>query len=114
MLDIGILFLIILNQGRRLIGKGALADLIRLGSDRFTSREQETETQKTDRPHGDRTWHSMRRGGGLGPASRGVLEDAFGARVMDELPAGDQPLLHRHLAPSAKTIGEIMSGGCGS
>jgi hypothetical protein len=56
----------------------------------------------------------MSRGGGLGPAPRRVLEDAFGAGVMDELPAGDQPLLHGHLAPGAQAIGDVMSGWRGS
>ena len=51
------------------------------------------------------------RSGGSGPASRRVLEDAFRARVMDELSAGDQPLLHGHLAPRAQAVWEI-GGGC--
>jgi len=36
-----------------------------------------------------------------------VLEDALWAGVVDELLATDEPLFHRHLAPSAETIGEI-------
>ena len=60
------------------------------------------------------TSSSMGRSRRLGPAPRRVLEDAFGAGVMDELPAGNQPLLHRHLAPGTEAIGNIVSGCCGS
>ena len=49
-----------------------------------------------------------------GGASGGVLEDAFRAGVMDELPAGDQPFLHGHLAPGAQAVGEIRDGRFGS
>ena len=52
----------------------------------------------------------MSRGGGLGPALRCMLKDAFGTGVMDKLSAGDQSLFHRHLAPGAETIRNVTGG----
>lgn len=43
----------------------------------------------------------------LGTQSGGVLEDALGARVMDELLSADQSFLHLDLAPGAEAIGEF-------
>jgi hypothetical protein len=56
---------------------------------------------------------SLFRGSRFGPASRRVLEDAFRTRVMNELPAGDQPLFHGHFAPRAETVGEIRRARVG-
>jgi hypothetical protein len=39
-----------------------------------------------------------------------VLKDALWAGVVDELFAADEALLHGHLAPGAKTIGEFGQG----
>ena len=43
----------------------------------------------------------------LRPAARRVLEDAFGAGVMDELSAGDQSCVHGYLAPCAEAVGKV-------
>ena len=42
---------------------------------------------------------------------RCVLEDALGARVMDELAVRDQAFLHRNLAPGAGAIREVCQSG---
>jgi hypothetical protein len=39
-----------------------------------------------------------------------VLEDAFGAGVMDESAACDHPFGHRHLAPGTEAIGKVGEG----
>ena len=57
---------------------------------------------------------SLVRGGRSGPASRRVLENAFGAGVMNELSAGDQSLLHGHLAPRAQAVGNLGGGRFGT
>src|SRR2546426_11599713 len=40
-------------------------------------------------------------------SERGVLEDALGAGVMHESTAGDEALLHRHLAPGAGAVRHV-------
>ena len=57
---------------------------------------------------------SLVRGGGSGPASRRMLENAFGTGVMDELATGDQALLHGHLAPRAQAVGDLGGGRFGA
>ena len=59
-----------------------------------------------------RIWVSVSGSRRLGSALRGVLEDAFRAGVMDELPAGDESLLHGHLAPGTQAVGDVVSGRC--
>lgn len=49
----------------------------------------------------------MNGAGRLGAPPRRVLEDAFRASVVNKLPPGDQPLLHRHLAPGAEPVWEV-------
>ncbi|MGQ0811498.1 MAG: hypothetical protein ACT4OO_09780 [Nitrospiraceae bacterium] len=39
-----------------------------------------------------------------------MLEDALGARVMDELAAADEPFSHRHFAPGTKAVGKVGGG----
>ena len=57
---------------------------------------------------GQETDRGLVRGAGwLWPEPGRVLEDAFRAGVVDELLATDEPLLHRHLAPSAEALGEV-------
>lgn len=49
----------------------------------------------------------MGQGRRLGASSGRMLEDAGGAGVMDELPAGDQPFPHGDLAPGAEAVWEV-------
>ena len=69
LLDVCVLFLVILQQGCRLIAKGSLADLISFRDDGFTRGDQKRNPQKYERPHGDRSWHGIYEaaGGDLGP-----------------------------------------------
>ena len=53
---------------------------------------------------------SLFRSLGLGPASRRVLENAFGTSVMNELSAGDQSFLHGDFAPGAQAVGQVGGG----
>jgi len=52
----------------------------------------------------------VRGAGRFWPESRGVLEDALRARVVDELFTADETLLHRQPAPGAEAIGEVGGG----
>jgi len=52
----------------------------------------------------------MRGAGRFWSESRCVLEDALRARVVDELLAADETLLHRQPAPGAEAIGEVGGG----
>jgi hypothetical protein len=40
-----------------------------------------------------------------------MLEDAFRAGIMNELPVGDEAFQHRNLAPRAETLGNIGEAG---
>ena len=48
---------------------------------------------------------------GLWRSLGGVLKDALGAGVVNELAAGDQAFGHGHLAPGAQAVGQF-SGRC--
>jgi hypothetical protein len=52
----------------------------------------------------------MRGAGRFWTESRGVLEDALRASVVDELLAADETLLHRQPTPGAEAIGEVGGG----
>jgi hypothetical protein len=53
-------------------------------------------------------------GGWFWSASRRVLEDAFRAGVMNELPAGHQSFVHGYLAPGAEAVRNVSGGRLGT
>lgn len=52
----------------------------------------------------------MRGAGRFWTESRGVLEDALWAGIVDELLAADETLLHRQPTPGAEAIGDVGGG----